>query len=617
MAETSPSTETLAELLAALRRRDAVRIPQPIDTAAGTSGVDPLEEAARQFGAESIDFNGPPESVGALNITELEGALDLTGRDLSPAPGGIEIGPRPDVELPELTEPTADKLPLRDVPDEQADLLTADTEDAAVMASPAGGDSQAALTAPDGESPAMAESAQGGTWDFTSLDDTSPTMGKPPKAGDIGGSLPASRPDSLTLPDKPIVSDVERAAAEEASRIDLVGSPEEFEIGADSEAELEPERPDTAESQAAEEPDSPDEIELPQQEGSEPIEMDSAEPELIEGDEQRQPDPMGIEASLPQPIEAEDHDGAEEPVQLGDAAPDPIVAGEPATPPEPIETDEAGSREALEVGGDEPVALERRDDAEASAPEPTDAPADENAAQLTVALEQIKAQIAAIEDQIGQASDGPSSEPAVEAKPGPDRVSAIVERVERHERTTNAIIDRMTQQASISLPDDPEDDDDSLDADLEQQYAQVESTPMPEPELLPDDTDNGFWAKITGNAEADSPAQNRWVYAWEEVYKATSSYGGWLAVDGGRSGTTSTNPARNTIEDMNTASDAASPTVQGNGVDIDGTAFPSSFDVIAAPSGVLVKLRLVHFTVSGSYHTEYWFAYENGIDGGC
>ena len=122
-----------------------------------------------------------------------------------------------------------------------------------------------------------------------------------------------------------------------------------------------------------------------------------------------------------------------------------------------------------------------------------------------------------------------------------------------------------------------------------------------------------FWAEIGASLVADSPAQNRWFYAWAEVQKSAAGYDGWTAVSGGRSGTTTSGPAYNFVEDMNTAADASSPTIQGNGVDIDGAAFPSTFDIEACPSGVIVPM----YMVSGSAGPEYWFSYENGIDGTC
>jgi len=135
----------------------------------------------------------------------------------------------------------------------------------------------------------------------------------------------------------------------------------------------------------------------------------------------------------------------------------------------------------------------------------------------------------------------------------------------------------------------------------------------PEPDeslLMPED---GFWAKITGNADADDPVQNRWHYSWEEVHKTTAGYDGWATVSDGRSGTTTVDQAYNLVEDMNTAADDSSPTMQGNGVDVDGEDFPEGFEVQPCATGVFVKI----YEVSVSDTVEYWFSYENGIDGTC
>jgi hypothetical protein len=121
----------------------------------------------------------------------------------------------------------------------------------------------------------------------------------------------------------------------------------------------------------------------------------------------------------------------------------------------------------------------------------------------------------------------------------------------------------------------------------------------------------GFWASITANS---ADGTNRWKYAFSEVYKSTAGYGGWATLGGGRSGTTSTNPARNTIEDMNTGADAH---VEGNGVDpanLDPAATGSdTFALMPCTSGNVVWMR----EVDRAGTTEYWFSYENGVDGDC
>ena len=128
-------------------------------------------------------------------------------------------------------------------------------------------------------------------------------------------------------------------------------------------------------------------------------------------------------------------------------------------------------------------------------------------------------------------------------------------------------------------------------------------------------TSKVFWAKITGNAEAESPAQNRWKYAWTEVEKTAVGYDGWATLSGGRSGTTSVDPAYNLVEDMNTGADAH---VEGNGVDpahLDTADY--TFAIMPCTSGVPVRMHEVVFTVGETTYTEYWFSYENGVDGVC
>jgi len=121
--------------------------------------------------------------------------------------------------------------------------------------------------------------------------------------------------------------------------------------------------------------------------------------------------------------------------------------------------------------------------------------------------------------------------------------------------------------------------------------------------------ETSFWAKITGSAAADSPAQNRWKYAWSEVYKSSAGYGGWSVVSGGRSGTTSSDPSYNSIEDPNDNSG-----VEGNGVDVNNLDTSDyTFAIQPVASGAIVRMTPV---AQGS-NVEYWFAYENAVDGGC
>lgn len=133
-------------------------------------------------------------------------------------------------------------------------------------------------------------------------------------------------------------------------------------------------------------------------------------------------------------------------------------------------------------------------------------------------------------------------------------------------------------------------------------------TGPPEPDESREIPEETFWAQITGWEVVDTPAQNRWTYSWKGIYKATAGYDGWSDLD-----TTGSNNAFNTIENMNTAADATSPTVQGNGVDIDGADFPAGFEIQPAPIHVIVAMTPVQVGET----LEYWFTYENGIDGTC
>jgi len=111
----------------------------------------------------------------------------------------------------------------------------------------------------------------------------------------------------------------------------------------------------------------------------------------------------------------------------------------------------------------------------------------------------------------------------------------------------------------------------------------------------------GFIARITGNA---ADGTNRWKYTFVEVEQTTAEYGGWTTLASGRAGT-----ARNLIEDINSAAG-----VQGNGVDLghlDTTDY--TFALQPAPANVIVRMWEVPYGTM----TEYWFQYENGVDGTC
>lgn len=139
-------------------------------------------------------------------------------------------------------------------------------------------------------------------------------------------------------------------------------------------------------------------------------------------------------------------------------------------------------------------------------------------------------------------------------------------------------------------------------------------------------TQSGFWAKITGN-DSDPSSDNRWKYAWSEVRKVKKGFpatpgtvDNWDTVAGLRSGTTGTDPAYNTIENMNNATDAH---VEGNGVDpanLDPAAIGSdTFFIMPCTTNNIVWMKEVVFVDEDDSiaYIEYWFSYVNGADGGC
>jgi len=111
----------------------------------------------------------------------------------------------------------------------------------------------------------------------------------------------------------------------------------------------------------------------------------------------------------------------------------------------------------------------------------------------------------------------------------------------------------------------------------------------------------GFWAQLTGSS---ADGTNRWSYSFVEVYKATAGYGGWASLSGGRSGT-----ARNTIEDGNSGSGTLGNGVAVSNLDTDDY----TFTLQPVPGDVIVWVR----EVNQGGTTEYWFQYENGVDGSC
>ena len=126
-----------------------------------------------------------------------------------------------------------------------------------------------------------------------------------------------------------------------------------------------------------------------------------------------------------------------------------------------------------------------------------------------------------------------------------------------------------------------------------------------------------FWGKITGNAIV-SAGTNQWTYAFSEVEKTDTGYGEWTVLSGGRSGTTSVTPAYNSIEDINTGVDAHT---EGNGVDpahLDPAETGSdTFDFMPCTTNNIVRMHTVTADDGETTTTEYWFSYENGVDGEC
>ena len=118
---------------------------------------------------------------------------------------------------------------------------------------------------------------------------------------------------------------------------------------------------------------------------------------------------------------------------------------------------------------------------------------------------------------------------------------------------------------------------------------------------------DSFWGQITGSTAG--AIADQWTYTFSEVEKTTAGYGGWTAKSGGRTG-----DCYNSIEDMNTG---VGGHVEGNGVDIAnldplGLGSPG-WAIMPCTTGNVVKIT----TVTVGETTEYWFSYENGVDGGC
>jgi len=113
-----------------------------------------------------------------------------------------------------------------------------------------------------------------------------------------------------------------------------------------------------------------------------------------------------------------------------------------------------------------------------------------------------------------------------------------------------------------------------------------------------------IFARIT-DATEDVEGSNRWVYDFEEVCKTSPGYDGWSARTEGRTGT-----AFNFRENIN--SDLAG--IQGNGIDTGGPLWLNvDFEIQPVPVGTIVVLYAVRLVDS----IEWWFGYENAVDGDC
>ena len=115
-----------------------------------------------------------------------------------------------------------------------------------------------------------------------------------------------------------------------------------------------------------------------------------------------------------------------------------------------------------------------------------------------------------------------------------------------------------------------------------------------------------FWAKITGNA---ADGTNKWKYAWTEQERTSA---GWQDLTGGRSGTTSTDFALNSLEASNSGSG-----VQGNSIDIDGAVFTDNSDLEIQPvqGDPVVRMYVEPEVTAGAL--AYSFEYVNAVDGEC
>jgi hypothetical protein len=120
--------------------------------------------------------------------------------------------------------------------------------------------------------------------------------------------------------------------------------------------------------------------------------------------------------------------------------------------------------------------------------------------------------------------------------------------------------------------------------------------------VLPGLSENTFWGIIQSYTSLGS---NQWSYSVKRTSKTATGYSNW-------SGTGTAFTAYNSMEYINDGSG-----VEGNGVDIDGTDFPTGFSIQPIPAGSPVLIHKLDILNGGEPDEEYWFCVPNGIDGTC
>ena len=115
----------------------------------------------------------------------------------------------------------------------------------------------------------------------------------------------------------------------------------------------------------------------------------------------------------------------------------------------------------------------------------------------------------------------------------------------------------------------------------------------------------GMFVARIASATPVSGSDNQYEYGFVEVEKTSPGYGGWTDAADGTTGT-----AYNMIEDQNSATG-----ILGNGVNADNLVTSvAEFSMQPCPVGTRVMIWAV---VLEDGTVEYWFQYENAVDGGC